>query len=469
MCHSRTDITDTTNGHESIFFAWYDPDDTGGAEAFEIAVKYDRNSDEWRIANKAFDTFSDIVLSQQDADTLNAMSTSIQNGGVEDFVAGDDIRVYLGAAYEDITNVINSNVDVSLWDFSQGFTSSRSTYYIEIPNGTPDTTQQVKVAWEGGEWVLKTEEEILVNIPAFSVVESNDPLTPIDESATVLVGGDGAELISAGVGADTMYGRGGADTYSINSGDADSTTLVSDAFGVKGDVINEIGGDIASTLGDSIQFTALEAIDSVTFERTKIRFEKPEATLKITTNNGDDTSDIAHIFDHYNPDMPFRQVEQLLFNEGWQEEQIWNLIADGEGSVNRDVLIGDSGANILKSGGGVDVMQGGAGEDEFWLGVSLEDILALGQSANDGYTGDIANAHGNVTMLRDFMAGEDDINLSLLGITDKAEVGLETSGDRTYLVHTDAGDSTKTVLAEFTDTSDLTNFNKDEDIKVADL
>ena len=169
---------------------------------------------------------------------------------------------------------------------------------------------------------------------------------------------------------------------------------------------------------------------------------------------------------HYNADLAFRQVEQLLFNEGWQEEQIWNLVADGEGGINRDVLVGDSGANILKSGGGIDVMQGGAGEDEFWLGVSLEDILALGESANDGYTGDIANAHGNVTMLRDFMAGEDDIDLSLLGITDKAEVGVETEGGRTYLVHTDAGDSTKTVLAEFTDTSDLSNFNKDEDIKV---
>ena len=62
---------------------------------------------------------------------------------------------------------------------------------------------------------------------------------------------------------------------------------------------------------------------------------------------------------------------------------------------------------------------------------------------------------------------EDDINLSLLGITDKAEVDLETSGDRTYLVHNDGEKSI--VLAEFTDTSDLTNFNKDEDIKVADL
>ena len=103
----------------------------------------------------------------------------------------------------------------------------------------------------------------------------------------------------------------------------------------------------------------------------------------------------------------------------------------------------------------------------FWLGVSLEDILALGESANNGYTGDIANAHGNVTMIRDFIGGEDDIDLSLLGITDKAEVDLETSGDRKYLVHNDG--QTSTVLAEFTDTSDLTNFNKEEDIKVADL
>ena len=41
---------------------------------------------------------------------------------------------------------------------------------------------------------------------------------------------------------------GGADTYSIGSGDADSTTLVFDAFGVKGDVINEIGGDLGIPL-----------------------------------------------------------------------------------------------------------------------------------------------------------------------------------------------------------------------------
>ena len=164
--------------HDSMFFAWYDPDAEGSAKAYEIAVKYDTNDNVWRIANKAFDTFSNIVLSQEDADTLNAMSHSNQNGDGEDFAAGDDIRVYLGAAYQDITNVINSNDDVSLWNFSQDFTTSRSTYYIEIPSGTSDATQQVKVAREGGEWVLKTEEEILVNVPGLSIVEANDPFNP---------------------------------------------------------------------------------------------------------------------------------------------------------------------------------------------------------------------------------------------------------------------------------------------------
>ena len=89
-------------------------------------------------------------------------------------------------------------------------------------------------------------------------------------------------------------------------------------------------------------------------------------------------------------------------------------------------------------------------------------------SANDGWKGDIANANASVTMIRDFIAGEDDFFLSLLDITYKAGVDLETSGDKTYLVYSDC--ETSTVLVEFTDTSDLTKFNKYEDTKeIGDL
>ena len=215
------------NDHEAIFFAWYDPDDTGGAEAFEIAVKYDTNKDEWRIANKEFDTFSDITLSIQDANTLNAMSTAIQNDPDLEFKEGDSLRVYLGAAYQDISDVIDTNDDVSQWEFYHPFSTSRSTYYIEIPNGSPSNSQQVKVVnvlQEDGvtyAWELRADEEILVNIPALSVIASNIDGTEADESASVVAGGNGAELISAGDGADTMLGGGGADTYAIGVNDSD--------------------------------------------------------------------------------------------------------------------------------------------------------------------------------------------------------------------------------------------------------
>ena len=342
------------------------------------------------------------------------------------------------------------------WDFTlngNGFSTSRSTYYVEIPNGSEVTTQQVKVAWEGGEWVLKPQEEILVNIPALSVVEQDNGTTPIDESASVVAGSAGAELISAGDGADIMLGGGGADTYAIFSGDSDED-LAEDAFGIVGDVINEIGGDIASTLGDSVNFTNLESIDNIFFSRTNIRYEEAEATLTITSNNIDEdtgaiTKDVVHIFDHFNTDLPFRQVEQLLLDEGWGLDQIWNLVADGQGGMNRDVLVGGSGNDRLVSGGGVDVMQGGGGQDEFVLGVS-------------DYDGDVGGAHGKVTMIRDFVAEEDSIDLGALGIASAEDVKVEVSGTSSYLV--DKSGANDIVLAELTNTI-LT----DEDINLIGL
>jgi hypothetical protein len=64
---SAANNNQTWQGHESIFFAWYDPDAEGSAEAYEIAVKRDNDDDVWRIANKAFDTFSNITLSSEEA------------------------------------------------------------------------------------------------------------------------------------------------------------------------------------------------------------------------------------------------------------------------------------------------------------------------------------------------------------------------------------------------------------------
>ena len=263
-------------------------------------------------------------------------------------------------------------------------------------------------------------------------------------TSDIIGGGNAAENITGGEGSDIMLGGGGADTYTISSGDA-SSTGDADAFGIIGDVINEIGGDLSSDAGDSVALAGLTRIDSVEFERTAIRFEDDEATLRMTTTNADGTSEFVHIFDHYNEDLPFRQVEQLLLDEGWEDDQIWNLVSgtNGEtgdvltGGAYRDVLVGGSGDDVLTSGGGIDVMQGGAGSDTFVLGDS-------------GYAGDVADAHGNVTMIRDYVAAEDDIDLSALGIAAE-DVAVEVSGDNSYLVNT-SGDA-PVVLAELTGTT----------------
>ena len=209
-------------------------------------------------------------------------------------------------------------------------------------------------------WALDLEAQVLIKLP-----NVGNQLTTSD----VISGGDAAENISAGVGSDTMVGGGGADTYTISGGDAASDGPA-DAFGIVGDVINEIGGDLSSEVGDSVALSGLTSIDNVAFERTAIRFEDDEATLRMTTtyenDNGDLANDVVHIFDHYNEDLPFRQVEQLLLDEGWEDNQIWNLVSRTNGQTGdiltggayRDVLVGGSGNDVLKSGGGVDVMQG---------------------------------------------------------------------------------------------------------------
>ena len=153
---------------------------------------------------------------------------------------------------------------------------------------------------------------------------------------------------------------------------------------------------------------------------------------------------MVHIFDHFNEDLPFRQVEQLLLDEGWGLDQIWNLVADGQGGVNRDVLIGGSGDDTLVSGGGVDVMQGGGGEDTFVLGSS------------DVALADIDTAHGNVTMIRDFVSADDSIDLSALDIADVSNVTVQSDRNgKTYVV------SDTHVLAELMGTSDTTIVEED--------
>ena len=204
-----------------MFFAWYDHDGEDGEAAYEIAVKY--KDGEWRIENKVFDTFQDIdlsTLSPEDLAALNAKSGAIAAGSMIHDAFDDtmSLRIKMAAAYDDITNIITSGADVTQWDFDQAKSTSRSTFYVDIPNGLgadgewDGTMQQVKVDRvlddDGNEyvWALDLDAQVLIKLP-----DVGNTLATSD----IVAGGDAAENITAGVGSDTMLGGGGADTYTI--------------------------------------------------------------------------------------------------------------------------------------------------------------------------------------------------------------------------------------------------------------
>ncbi len=315
--------TNVWNGDATEFFTFYDNGADGGR--FEIAVIYDTSKQAWRVNNEHFDTFQNVGVDETLAGELsNALGVTVGAG---------DYRVFYSAAFADIDAVLaeNDGVAPENWTFDFEPSISRSTFYIEVggdatgANGDsglePGTVTNVEVTWDGSEFGVAFEEDgslptPLVNLPTFGPTEMGDV-------AQSVIADDLSQIVVGGEGSDVLQGRGGADTYNIIGGDAGgSANLFTDYEGneIVGDIINEIGGRLADK-GDSVQFSdsSVNSIDvtdisQFSFERVRIRNEDEGSTLKITADynkdgQGDDT---VFIFDQYNEDQPFRQVEQLL-------------------------------------------------------------------------------------------------------------------------------------------------------------
>ena len=166
------------------------------------------------------------------------------------------------------------------------------------------------------------DAEILVNLP--EVVGQ--------AGADIVIGGNSAETIVGALTNDVMMGRGGSDNYLIASGVTLNDDGSAGAYGVAGAVINEIGGS-SEDKSDSITLSFATDIDQLTFTRTEIKNEYYTNTLKIDVDydaEGQEgygvIDDTIYVFDHYNQDLDFRAVEQLLLDDGWDTDEIWNLV-----------------------------------------------------------------------------------------------------------------------------------------------
>ena len=470
---------------------------TDSAEnAFEVAVIYDTAKQTWRVNNEHFDTFQNVTI---DADMAAQLSISTgQAVGVGDY------RVFYSAAFKDINTVLEGNDGLTTdnWNFSfENFPSiPRSTFYIEVGGQTTgdngDTgalgealanITAVQVDWDDadGEFLITRDGNgsfptPLVNLDTFLPAGLD---LAADKSDTVIAR-DISENVKGGLGSDTLFGRGGADTYQIASGEAGGAANVfknKDGSDIIGDIINEIGGKVSDD-GDSVQFIGNTSyttnISQFKFERTELRNEDEGNTLKITADydgNGS-VDDTVFLFDQYNEEQSFRQVEQLLLDDGWDPDEAWNLIVsekdyyDGQdylnwhlGTAGHDVMVAKNGIgeeNWFDLNGEADLVQLGTGNDTISLVTDNYDYYTRENpfEADTTILGDVdwsaASDSGQLHQILDYVAEDDSIDFRFIGITEPDEVGfdvgIEQSGGNSYLYREDnAGTNNVEVLAEF--------------------
>ena len=442
------------NNETAEFFVWYDADGAdGAAEGYEIAVKFQNgNINAWGIDNRQFDTFQNVVLDQSMADAIKLQFGETLNVDLGSY------RVLYEAAFSDIETIINSDNDVSNWSFDFAPDSSRSTFYIQVggeatgENGNSGVTDanlvNVKVErivdGDGFKWSINPDAEILVNMPI---------IAGATEAADVMISGDTAETIEAGKGSDVMMGRGGSDNYKINIGDTieidDEGNVVAGDYGVAGDVINEIGGS-SDDKSDSITLSSAQSIDQLSFSRTEIKNEEWSNTLRIDVDyDGDGTNDdTLYVFDHYNEDLGFRAVEKLFLDDGWDTDEIWNLVV-GDTNPSGDTYNGSSGQDVLIAGlASSSTLYGGDGKD---IMIGDSNSLIEGESYAKTTIFELGNKEGEWDQIADIIQGfgaGDELDLSALGIEDSSS--LSVAGDALVAQMNESS----VTIAEFKDFND---------------
>jgi len=437
VAFAYADAAKIWNHEVAQFFVWYDADVNDDIDGYEIAVRYQTGDvNAWGIDNNQFDTFQNVTVDQTIA---NAINTQFGDGLTVEL---GEYRVLYEAAYTDIETLIGSDADVSKWNFDFQPTSSRSTFYIQVGGdatgdngsaGISDTlVTNVKVERIGDEqtgftWNINPQAEILVNLPKLAGADANDNL---------MISGLFAETIEAGRGSDVMMGRGGSDNYKIVAGDTldASGNAVDGSYGVAGDVINEIGGS-SEDKSDAITLSSAKTIDQVSFSRDQIANEYWDNTLKIEVDYGAGVIDTLYVFDHYNQSQSFRAVEQLFLDDGWDANEIWNLIVgDVNESTKIDEYEGTYGQDVLIAGTTNANLYGGDGKD-----------IMIGDTRSNETTFELGNRVDAWDQIADIIEGfgtGDKLDLTNLGISDITEI--TANGNELQLA-----DSNNTVIAEF--------------------
>jgi trimeric autotransporter adhesin len=208
-----------------------------------------------------------------------------------------------------------------------------------------------------------------------------------------VIGNSGNNLIDGGIGADTMVGLGGSDSYFVDNA---------------GDVATESGNAGSDTVYSTVNYTLSANIENLVIQGSadlqgygnglvNAIFGNTGSNLidggggadSMTGGAGNDTYFVDNIadsaFENANEgnDTVFASVDYTL------SANVENLIMQGSADLQgygnglANVIYGNSGNNLINGGGGPDLMVGGAGNDTYFFDNIADSAFENTSEGND--------------------------------------------------------------------------------------
>lgn len=268
----------------------------------------------------------------------------------------------------------------------------------------------------------EAEGDVLVNVERVGATNFNDTLVG-DAQNNLFLAGAGDDTLSGGAGDDTVFGSVGMDIIHGNDGndelfgDSDNDTLNGNdgndtISGGRGDDTIDGGAGDDTIYGES----GADAIDGgAGIDLATYWGSSAGVTINLTTGTG--------VGGHA------------------QGDTLTNIENIGASSHNDD-LTGDANANIFLAGAGNDIIRGAGGDD--YIYASNGDDIIIGQAGADQLFGSngldifVFESTTDSTALdrddiRDFVQGDDKLDVSALGFTLLSDVTVTQSGSNTFV------------------------------------
>jgi hypothetical protein len=234
-----------------------------------------------------------------------------------------------------------------------------------------------------------------------------------DAGAGVTSSSAAGEFVKIDNSADIALGNGGDDTYVVgaDAGIYGGIALEYGNIGVRGGLTGSI---------DAVNINSVSSVDDLTFRRGKHRNEEEGNTLFIgdKSENGQETV----LFDNYNEYLDFRRVEYLTVEDGANNNEIFEIVANTNLDWDNEIYVTDGGQTNIELGG-LDYVIGSTKADEFVI--DLSDLIGEGKSGTVNLSG--IDASDTITVNDDGALGE----------ADEAELAATLSAAVTGVASTD--------------------------------